>query len=333
MIRVFHFINQTLTKPTPEELPDIILQREGLLWIDLDDPTEQEEEYVLVKLFRLHPLVVEDARQGRGKIGPFPKLEDFGNYLFVIFNPMDLIEGRTEKDNDHILRISTSQLSTILTQKMLVTHHYQPIKSVAHAAEICTRNPTVFSKGPDYLFYLIIKDIVDNYLPILLRMDETIEAFEDEIYRNPDQKIMERSQHFRKDILDVRRIAYFQRELVSRLCQGEFTLITDEEKAYYRKVYNELARMTDKTDAYRDAVSGLQDSYLSVTSQSMNQVMKFLTIFSTIVLPLNLITGFYGMNLAFLPGANSPYSFIPVTIAMILIVGLMLFVFRKNKWL
>jgi magnesium transporter len=121
--------------------------------------------------------------------------------------------------------------------------------------------------------------------------------------------------------------------MLNRLSRGEFALITTDEMAYYRNVYDHLVRMTDLTESYRDTMSGLLDAYLSVTSNSLNKVMKILTIISTIFLPLSVITGFFGMNFEYLPGAKWEYGVAAATLFMAMVAGLMLYVFRRNKWL
>ena len=144
---------------------------------------------------------------------------------------------------------------------------------------------------------------------------------------------MVRVLQLKRTIMTVRRIAFYQREMLNRLSRGEFTLISTNEMVYYRNVYDHLVRMTDLADSYRDMVTGLLDAYLSVTSNKLNQVMKVLTIISTIFLPLSFITGFFGMNFVYLPGSQWEYGVLAATVFM-LAVGLgMLWVFRRNKWM
>ncbi len=120
----------------------------------------------------------------------------------------------------------------------------------------------------------------------------------------PPPGTMVRILQLKRNIMTIRRVAVYQREMLNRLSRGEFSLITPDEMIYYRNVYDHLVRMTDLADSYRDMVSSLLDAYLSVTSNRLNQVMKVLTIISTIFLPLSVITGFFGMNFKFLPIAE-----------------------------
>ena len=148
---------------------------------------------------------------------------------------------------------------------------------------------------------MIIDDIVDNYTPMLDNLDDAIDRTEDEVFHQPTSDTMMRILQLKRNIMTIRRVAVYQREMLNRLSRGEFPLITTDEMLYYRNVYDHLVRMTDMTDSYRDMVSSLLDAYLSVTSNRLNQVMKVLTIISTIFLPLSVITGFFGMNFTHLP--------------------------------
>jgi magnesium transporter len=334
MVTIFHVQGSEIRRLSVKELAQIFRQDEGgMFWIDLENPNEAEEETVLVSILDLHPLAVEDCQHGRDEEGHLPKVEDFGEYLFVIFNPVETPEPVAGKRAEHKLEIRTSQLSAFLSKRALVTHHYRPLRSTAYASQLCLKNPQTLGRGPDYLFHIIIDDIVDNYSPILDRLDEVIDAMEDEVFHEASQRTMVRILNLKKDIVTVRRIAFYQREMLNRLSRGEFMLITSDEMIYYRNVYDHLVRMADLAESYRDTVSGLLEAYLSVTSNRLNQVMKVLTIISTIFLPLGVITGYFGMNFEYLPGLKWEYGVAAATLFMIGVAGGMLWLFRVRKWL
>jgi magnesium transporter len=260
-------------------------------------------------------------------------VEDFGDYLFVIFNPVESISNNDVNGIEMGIEIRTSQLSAFLMKRVLVTHHYKPLRSIAYASQMCAKNPMTIGRGPDFLFHLIIDDVVDNYTPLLDALDSGIDKMEDEVFQDPGADTMHRILHFKKNIMTIRRIAMYQREMLNRLSRGEFSLITPEEMIYYRNVYDHLVRMADVTDSYRDVVGGLLDAYLSVTSNRLSQVMKVLTIISTIFLPLSVITGFFGMNFEFMPGLHWQYGHTVATILMVFVAIGMLWYFRVRKWL
>ena len=332
MVSIFHHLNNDIKKLSIKEFSHVCRQPEGVLWVDLDDPSDAEEETLLVSLMDIHPLAIEDAQRGKEEEGHLPKVEDFSEYLFIIFNPIERNDSR-EHGPAEKLEIRTSQLSAYLFKHMLVTHHYKPMRSITYAMQMCAKNPHTLGRGPDFLFHLIIDDIVDNYTPILDAMDEAIDSMEDEVFKRPSQRCMVRILQLKKDIMTIRRIAVYQREMLNRLSRGEFDLVSRDEIIYYRNVYDHLVRMTDLAESYRDVVSGLLDAYLSVTSNNLNQIMKVLTIISTIFLPLSVITGFFGMNFEHLPGLHWEYGHTAATLFMIVVAVGMLWAFKRNKWM
>jgi magnesium transporter len=331
---ILHFQHGELRRLTIKEFAGALHQPDGVFWVDMEDASDAEEETVLVSLLDFHPLAIEDLQRGREENGHLPKVEDFADYLFIIFNPIEAIGRKGTGSNGEVLAIRTVQLSAFLSRRVLVTHHYRQLPAVANAVQLCVKNPMTLGKGPDFLFHIIIDHIVDSYTPILDWLDDAIDGMEDEVFQRPTQGTMERILQLKKDIMTVRRISTYQREMLHRLSRGEFApLVTDEETIYYRNVFDHLVRMSDLADAYRDVVSGLLDAYLSVTSNNLNQVMKVLTIISTIFLPLSFITGFFGMNFKFLPGAEWEFGVLAAA-AFMLAVGLgMLWLFRRKHWM
>jgi magnesium transporter len=195
------------------------------------------------------------------------------------------------------------------------------------------KNPQNLGRGIDFRFHLIIDEVVDSYTPILDSLDTSIDTMEDEVFHNPTQQSMLGILHLKKNIMTIRRVAVYQREMLNRLSRGEFSLITEEEEVYYRNVYDHLVRMSDLTDSYRDIVSGLRDAYLSVTNNRLSQDMKVLTIISTIFLPLSFITGFYGMNFRVIPLVEMEYGIGVAALFMLFVAIAMLWIFKRNKWL
>ena len=333
MVSIYYYLNNEIKRLSIKELSQCLQHQDGILWVDMEDPLEAEEETILVSLLDFHPLAIEDCQKGREEEGHLPKVEDFGDYLFVIFNPVEGVTRAESEEKRRTVEIRTSQVSSFLSKRVLVTHHYKPLRSISHAAQLCAKNPQTLGRGPDFLFHIIIDDIVDNYTPILDGLDDAIDSMEGEVFRLPSQRTMMRILQLKKDIMTIRRVAVYQREMLNRLSRGEFSLITHEEMIYYRNVYDHLVRMTDLAESYRDMVSGLLDAYLSVTSNNLNQVMKVLTIISTIFLPLSFITGFFGMNFKFLPGAEWEYGVAAATVFMTAVGVGMLWVFKRNRWI
>jgi magnesium transporter len=330
MITAHYLQSGLLHSLTMKEIAAAARSTDGVLWIDLEDPTDAEEETILVSLFDFHPLAIEDCQRARREdAAHLPKVEDFGSYLFVIINPVE-----THFANDKLIEhadITSVQLSAFITERVLVTHHYTPLEGIRFAGELCQKNAQTLSRGPDFLFHLIIDKIVDDYAPLLESLDDEIDEIELEVFGSATQRTMARILRIKKNIMTIRRVATYQREMLNRLSRGEFPLITHEEMIYYRNVYDHLVRMTDVADTYRDITSGLLDAYLSVTSNNLNQIMKVLTIISTIFLPMSVITGLFGMNFRYIPGSEWEYGFLGTIGIMAVVAGVMLFAFRKKK--
>lgn len=332
MVTIYHHINNEIKRLTIKDLAVALHQPDGTIWVDLENPSEAEEETLLVSLLDLHPLAIEDCQRGKDEEGHLPKVEDFGDFLFVIFNPIE-VNGTEGKSASSALQIKTTQLSAFLSKRFLVTHHFKSLRSIAYAAQMCSKNPQMLGRGPDFLFHLIIDNIVDNYTPLLDALDEALDNLEEEVFKRPTQRTMVRILSLKKDVMTVRRIATYQKEMLHRLSRGEFSLITTDEMIYYRNVYDHLVRMSDLADSYRDMVAGLLDAYLSVTSNNLSQVMKVLTIISTIFLPLSFITGFFGMNFQYLPGAEWEYGVLAASLFMLAVGVGMLWVFKRKRWM
>lgn len=331
MVNIYHYQDNNIRRLNIKELNQYLQQPEGLVWIDLENPQEAEEETILISLMDFHPLAIEDCQKGKDEEGHLPKVEDFDDYLFIIFNPVEFI--LVDNNGKKQWEIKTSQVSAFLSKKILVTHHYKPQRSITYATQMLSKNPQTLGKGPDYLFHLIIDDIVDSYTPILDNLDDAIDIVEGEVFKTPSQNTMFDILQLKKNIMTIRRVAIYQREMLNRLSRGEFLLITEEEMIYYRNVYDHLVRMSDLADSYRDMVAGLLDAYLSVTSNRLNQVMKVLTIISTIFLPLSFITGFFGMNFRVIPLADREWGIAIAALFMCMVAVWMLWIFKRKKWI
>jgi len=333
MIQIYQFHNSEMRTISLEEFGQKRARNEGIFWMDLESPETGEEREILENLLRLPVDVLESARAGRGREVLLPSLEDHAELLYVRGNAVTVLDRSEKMGSKHERQFVKTQLNIFLFSQLLVTHHYVPVASIAYTLQMCTRDPSLGVKGPGYLSYLIVDSLVDGLPAVLGRIGVLIEEYEDRILIDRDEKSINRSLSLRKDVISVQRMTYYQREVLHRLAHGELAQISAAEKVKFLSTYEHITRLTEVTKAFRDGIGGLMDAYLSLTSESTNRVMKFLTITSTIFLPLNIITGFYGMNLAFLPGAASPYSYIPVILSMVVIAGVMIFAFRLQKWL
>jgi magnesium transporter len=311
---------------------------ECTIWVDLNEPTVEEEERILGEIFKFHPLTIQDCRHERSSSHRgehLPKVEDYGRYLFVIINALETIP----RHHEHRGSFHTRQINAYLGENFIVTHHYQPSPAIRQSAQLCERNALLLERGPDYIYHLILDTIVDEFTPILDRFDEEIEKLEDEVFNRLTDKTLPKILGMKRDVFRLRRISTYQREMVNRLSRGEFQLVSEKEIAYYRNVYDHLVRAAELSESYRDILTGILDAYLSMTSQKLNEIMKVLTLFSTYFLPLTFIAGIYGMN--FDPD-YSPFNMpelrwflgYPFSLGLMLAVVVAMFIYiKRKKWL
>jgi len=185
----------------------------------------------------------------------------------------------------------------------------------------------------DYLAYCILDAIIDNYFVILENMDDKIETLEDELIEHPTTETLQNVYKLKRGNIIFRKSVWPLREVINRLQREETDLIKEETKIYIRDLYDHTIQIIDTVENFRDILGGMMDLYLSSISNKMNEIMKVLTIISTIFIPITFIAGVYGMNFLFMPELQSPLGY-PITwIVMIIIAIILLFFFKRKKWL
>jgi magnesium transporter len=311
-----------------------------VVWVDLEEPTPEEEGQVFEGFLPVHPLTLEDVTRPRRQpteAPHLPKVEEFPDYLFVVANPLGLaladylgadVRGAPADD----LRLTT-QLSVVLTGRVLITHHYQPLVSTAQLRAYLKRHDAQASRGPDFLFHHVLDVMVDQYAPLLEHLDGALDAIEEEVFTRPGPHLLHEMLRLKRTIIGLRKTLVYQREVLARLSRGEFALIGEREVAYYRNVYDHLIRFTDLTEASREMVSDLMQTHLAAQSNKLNEVMKLLTMISTTILPMTLIAGIYGMNFEVLPEKNWRLGY-PFALGLMALSGLTsFFFFRWKRWI
>ena len=321
---------------------DSLRHSHEVMWLDLDNPTEEEEDFVFRAFLPVHPLTLEDIRKMRREPGGpphFPKAEEFNDYLFVVVNPLrpGLLKnleapGAAGEVADTRER-ATTQLSAVMTGRLLITHHYEPVPAVDELRRLLTKHEARADRGPDYLFHIILDTTVDDYAPLLDHFDDGLDEIEARVMEKPDRELLLRLLGLKRHIIRLRKTLVYEREVLSRLIRGEFALIEEREMAYYRNVYDHLVRFTELIESSREMVSDLMQTHLSAASNRLNEVMKGLTTISTIVLPMTLVAGVYGMNFEVMPETKQAWGY-PFALGLMALTGVGSFVwFRRKKWI
>lgn len=304
------------------QMAEALNQPEGLIWVSLEHPTNEEVTSILQGLFHFHPLAIEDCLNTGYQT---PKVDDYGSHIFIIAHAI-----RTNGDE---ALIETNELNIFLGENYLVTlfqeENLPPIDTVWQRVQ---RDERLLQNGPDFLCYGILDTVMDDYMPILDNLDDELEKLENQALAGPNPNLLQRLLALKHALIFLRRVISPQREVINRLSRDEFPMIDRHSRIYYRDVYDQLVRFQELIESMRDVVSGALDIYLNSTSLRLNEVMKALTIVSTIFLPLSFIAGVYGMNFDFMPELHWRYGYLAVWIVFILIALFMLYFFRRRGW-
>ena len=291
------------------------------IWVDLSAPTPDETK-VLTEVFHFHELAVEDALAEIHH----PKVESYGDYLYLILHAIDF--------KAHRHQFATQEVDFFLGPHYLVTYHGGSSRSIMRISEICTRNDRVLGEGPTALLYRIIDGMVDNYRPEVDKLADRLDALEKEVFQRPRETLVKRILDFKRDVASLRRVVMPERDAVGRLARREFPQISEHLAYRFRDVHDHLVRLADESVFFQDRITSLLEAHLSNVSNQLNGVMKVLTIISTIFMPMTVLTGLYGMNvdLPHLPGG--PYAqFWWILGIMVVTSAMMLAAFRRKGWL
>jgi magnesium transporter len=291
------------------------------VWVDLDQPTPDESR-ILSDVFHFHELAVEDALMELHH----PKIESYGDYLYLILHGIDF------SASEHCFR--TKDIDFFLGAQFLVTVHPGVSRSIGKVSNACSRDQRILAEGPGMLLYRIVDTMVDNYRPEVEKLSETLDELEEEVFDKPNPSLARRILNFKKDISSLRQVVLPQRDVVGRLARREFPLISEQLAYGFRDVHDHLVRLSDEAMFFQDRITSILDAHLSAVSNSLNQVMKVLTIIATLFMPLTVLTGMYGMNvnLPHLPGGVDA-QFWWILGIMLAMSGGMLAYFRQKRWI
>ncbi|MEK7285876.1 MAG: magnesium/cobalt transporter CorA [Nitrospirota bacterium] len=294
-------------------------EKHDLIWIDFESASP-EEATLLSSYFDFHPLAIEDCIAET----PLPKVDDFGDYVFLVLHGSQL-----KTENQFI----TNEINFFLGRNYLATYHETFSRSIQEARERCLKNMPSVARGADFLLHEILDRLVDNYFPVLERFHEEMEQIEQEVFSNPKKNTLNKIVMLKKEVTAIYRTILPQQEILNRLSRDSFSVISNKATVYYRDVYDHLARISELADSYRDQLGGTLEAYLTVVSNRLNEVMKVLTMFTATLMPLTLITGIYGMNFENMPEIKTRFGYFVVLGVMAVTTACIVFYFRKKKWL
>ena len=304
------------------KLAELIADPQNLVWVDMEAPQEAEDK-ILANVFHFHPLTIEDARMTRNQ----PKVESFAGYLFFI------VHGVRLETNSY--NFATKELDGFLGKNYVVTYHHENFRSIDKVKQQVRNSAFVCGRGADYLLHQILDELVDLYVPVVDDYDTAISDIEDRIFRSKKANdiILEEILDLKRSIARLRRVTSKQLNVLYRISRGEFPLIEEAHLPFYRDVYDHLLRVGDLAESYRELIGGLLDIQFNVVSNRTNEIVKVLTIFSAIMLPLSVIAGIYGMNFDYMPELHTQNGFYVTLGFMVLITAGLLFYFWRKGWI
>jgi len=315
----------TLTEGSDQAFVQLALADEaGMLWLDLHLVPELDG-HMLDTVFKFHPLTIEDSITAR--VDP-AKIDDHGEYIFIVAQALRPYERGRE--------LTSTEVDFYIGRNYVVSIHLDEVPAIEALRERCRRDDRLTSRGPDWLLHGLLDALVDEYLPIVDAVDDEIDELEARVIQQPDTRLLQEILQVKRTALRLRRAATPQREIMNRLSRNEFSsLISAEAAVYYRDIYDHLVRVEYLVEAVRDLADGALQTYLSVVSNRLNEVMKVLTAAATIFLPLTLISGIYGMNFADnqFPSFGATWGFAAVVGTMITVAVGMLTYFRWRDWI
>ena len=294
----------------------------------MDKPSE--EEYALLDdVFGFHPLAIEDtiAYNQRPKIESYNHVGDhqLAGYFYMVIHGPDLA---TFKEN-----VRTKELDIFVSERYLVTIHEEPMSSIDHVMKRCKGDARrQLDQGIDVLLYTVLDQLVDHYQPILEHLQESIEQLEEDALIRPSPSLLSDISREKRELLALRRVIGPQRDVIAQLSRGEVPFIRESCRVYFRDVQDHLVRAVEMIELYRELIVSARDLYLSAINNNLNQIMKTLTIITAITAILNVVTGFWGMNLD-LPGIHDPHVFWITVVMMLALIGGSIALFKRMRWI
>lgn len=313
--------NETLERQEVISAKELLEERRDVVkWLDVIGIANIETVYEICRDLGIHPLAQEDILN----TSQSPKAEEYDSFLFMVTKNIFF-------DEDGAL--DTEQICLVLFDDTVVTFQEYDNDSFQYIHQRLEEGKTLRKNGSDDLIYALIDSIVDNYFIVLEAIGEEIDEVEDQLLEKPEKEVLNRIYHLKRELIFFRNILWPTRNIASELARGEFEAIDTKTIIYFRDVYDHVIQMIDIVETYRDICSGMLDTYLSSIGYKTNEVMKILTVFSTIFIPLTFLAGVYGMNFKFFPELDWKLGYFGFWGVSALITIFMLRFLHNKGWL
>ncbi len=304
-----------------KDLTEFEKRETGVRWLNVEGLSEVDVLSGIGEIFNLHPLVLEDILNTDQR----PKIDVNDDYIYISAKSLIYDAGVGEFNIEQVSFILGSNYVLSISERD--TDVFEPV--IRRLKQGMSR----FRKlGPDYLVYCLLDVIVDNYFTVLEALGENVEIVEDEMVVRTSRQTLRTIHKLKRQILFLHKSVWPLREVLSFLERGESMLIKETTGIYLRDLYDHVIQVMDTTETLRDILSSMLDVYLSSSSNRMNEIMKVLTIISTVFMPLSFIVGVYGMNFKYMPELDWPWMYPVLWLVMVSICVSMLIYFKRRKW-
>ncbi|RJO61352.1 MAG: magnesium and cobalt transport protein CorA [Dehalococcoidia bacterium] len=293
----------------------------SVTWINIDGLHDTSTIEKIGNHFGLHPLIQEDIVNTEQR----PKIEDFGSYIFIVLRMLDYDVKRQEIKNEQVSLVLGSNF--VLSFQEDVGDVWDGLRE-----RIRKNKGHIRKEGADYLAYSLMDAIVDNYFIILEKAGENIEDIEEELITAPSRETLPAIYRLKREMLVLRKAVWPLREVANTLEHGENPVIKDSTRIYLRDIYDHAIQVIDTIENYREMITTLVDVYLSSVSNRLNEIVKVLTILSSIFIPLTFIVGVYGMNFAHMPELDLTWAYPALLVFMAFVALSMVAYFKRKKW-
>ncbi len=323
-IETINYSHELLLEEKISNIDDLKYDKDSksIYWININGIHNTELLKTLGEKFVIHNLILEDILNTTQR----PKVEFFYDHIFIVIKMLSYDNKEAE--------VNSEQVSFILGHNYVISFQekpgdvFDPLRN-----RIKNSSGKIRSLGSDYLAFALLDIIVDNYFILLEHLGEKLEKYEESLIEKADKEILNRIYFLKRENLLLRNSVWPVRELVSQLEKSDSGIIKKKTIIYFRDLYDHTIQVIDSVEIYRDLLSGLIELYMTGTSNKTNEVMKVLTIISTIFIPLTFIAGIYGMNFKYMPELGWHWAYFSVWGVMLVLTILMLWFFRRKKWL
>lgn len=323
MTTTAHFVEQGQYRTTSDftRFQGLVARDQGdTVWIDSDESSEPVA--ALLESLGVPRLVVDDVFDEQA----LPKIEDGDTYLYLVMHGV-----RREASSPSSL--DTVEMDILVGEGWVLTHRSGPMRSVEGLADELARSHRVLSRGPVHVMHAILERLADHYAPVVDLFDDELDEVAEGLLSHGQEALLTKLFQMRRSLQRLRRVSTRQRDVLLRLAQGEFERVEQQDRLLFRSIHDRFVRISDLADSFRESLTAAMEMHMSVTATRTNDVMKVLALISTVMLPMTFIAGVYGMNFGWIPGLSWKYGFFASLALMAAVAAVMVWLFRRRRWI